>query len=670
MAWLLRAACALSIGWLSTTTAWGQFTPPVQVSSSTGTCSAPKAVVDIADNVLFSYLCGSDVYFSSTVLMPGIDVAVTSNPNETYFVDLVRTAGGVRVVFDQEALPGDATGDILTSSNSSGSFGSAINLTLTSDDDRTPRVSRGVFDDFSVTWSATPAGSPSQVYLRRNLPGANQLVGEGTNAHVADDFFGVTTVTYERGGETYYRNFEAGVLAPEALLGLPSGASVVALAGAEALHVLYLDGGSLYYANDEGGSLGAGELLSAGSFTGGFDLSARTGGTVAAVASVGGEVHLWQRAGGVFGATQVATLGAIEAIAPSVAQDSYGHAHIVYEEAGTIFYVNNVPVPTADFTATGTTGELLLEVAFQNTSSGVISSYLWDFGDGTTSTAANPTHIYDEVGTYTVSLTVEGPGGGATETKIGFVEALAPTNLITIPMLPVFAMQAVSHPVIATNTVAIQGFQVAIVYNSNRAPITNVSFAGTTTGSLNPEFVIVDLDPVGPGSELIVSVVLDIQEPFDGRTIDPGPNNLLCLLEYTVPFTTLGETVSLTLVNGIGDDDQSNNLFTTEGVSLLPYLVSGGYSLSVLPQTTFVRGDATLNGGIDVADAIFVLAYLFSGGANPMCPDSADANDTGAIDVGDAIFMLDFLFGGGSLPPYPFPVPGLDPTPDSLGPCI
>jgi gliding motility-associated-like protein len=41
---------------------------------------------------------------------------------------------------------------------------------------------------------------------------------------------------------------------------------------------------------------------------------------------------------------------------------------------------------------------------FKNTSLGGID-FLWDFGDGSTSTAVNPTHIFGNTGTYTVKLT-------------------------------------------------------------------------------------------------------------------------------------------------------------------------------------------------------------------------------------------------------------------------
>jgi PKD repeat protein len=86
------------------------------------------------------------------------------------------------------------------------------------------------------------------------------------------------------------------------------------------------------------------------------------------------------------------------------------------------------PPPTADFTGSPTSGCAALTVEFTDQSTGEIDSWSWDFGDGTTSTAQNPTHEYASAGSYTVSLTVTGPGGSDTETK---------TNYITVSTTPV-----------------------------------------------------------------------------------------------------------------------------------------------------------------------------------------------------------------------------------------
>lgn len=77
--------------------------------------------------------------------------------------------------------------------------------------------------------------------------------------------------------------------------------------------------------------------------------------------------------------------------------------------------------PTANFTASNTSGCAPLEVSFTQTATGDVSSYSWDFGDGANSSDANPVHSYNSPGNYTVSLTVTGPGGSDTETKTNFV---------------------------------------------------------------------------------------------------------------------------------------------------------------------------------------------------------------------------------------------------------
>src|SRR5207249_63651 len=75
-------------------------------------------------------------------------------------------------------------------------------------------------------------------------------------------------------------------------------------------------------------------------------------------------------------------------------------------------YINAqiVPVgPTAQFTGTPQSGNAPLTVQFTDQSSPGTSPIItrqWVFGDGGTSTATNPTHIYAAPGLYTVSLTV------------------------------------------------------------------------------------------------------------------------------------------------------------------------------------------------------------------------------------------------------------------------
>lgn len=61
-------------------------------------------------------------------------------------------------------------------------------------------------------------------------------------------------------------------------------------------------------------------------------------------------------------------------------------------------------------------------VTFSNFSVGG-DSYLWDFGNGTTSTEENPTYSYSADGTYTVKLTVLNTGGSSEISKTIIIDS-------------------------------------------------------------------------------------------------------------------------------------------------------------------------------------------------------------------------------------------------------
>ncbi len=74
----------------------------------------------------------------------------------------------------------------------------------------------------------------------------------------------------------------------------------------------------------------------------------------------------------------------------------------------------------------------------------------------------------------------------------------------------------------------------------------------------------------------------------------------------------------------------------------------------------FIRGDASGDAVVNIADAICALGYLFGppGAAckQPTCLDALDANDDEVIDIADPIRVLGYLFAGGPPPPFPGPV--------------
>ena len=110
--------------------------------------------------------------------------------------------------------------------------------------------------------------------------------------------------------------------------------------------------------------------------------------------------------------------------------------------------------------------------------------------------------------------------------------------------------------------------------------------------------------------------------------------------------------------------DDNGAVQLTDGIYILNFLFLGGAA-----PICGDAADADDNGSIQLTDGIFILNFLFLGGSDPTCDDAADADDSGAIQLTDGIFILNFLFLGGAPPPAPGLDCGEDPADpnDSLG---
>ena len=114
-------------------------------------------------------------------------------------------------------------------------------------------------------------------------------------------------------------------------------------------------------------------------------------------------------------------------------------------ETKTNYITVGYAAPIAAFTAAPLAGTAPLTVTFTDQSTGPITTWDWSFGDGGVSGARHPAHIYETAGTYTVTLTVTGPGGSDTETRPGYItvspSGFAPPTAVIDAITPDPAVQ-------------------------------------------------------------------------------------------------------------------------------------------------------------------------------------------------------------------------------------
>ena len=271
----------------------------------------------------------------------------------------------------------------------------------------------------------------------------------------------------------------------------------------------------------------------------------------------------------------------------------------------------NSLVPVADFSANNTTINQGEAVIFSDLSANNPTSWLWDFGDGNTSTVQNPTHTYSSAGVYTVQLIVTNSVGADTITKTDFItiNSLVPVaefsaNKTTINQgdAVIFSDQSANNPTSLEwdfgdgNTSTIQNpthtYSSAGVYTVQLIATNSVG-ADTITKT---DFITVNsLVPVAEFSANKTTINQGDAVIFsDQSTNNPtswewdfGDGNTSTVQNPNHTYATAGVyTVQLIVANSVGADTITKTDFITVN--------------SLVPVAEFSANKTTINQGSDI----------------------------------------------------------------------
>jgi len=220
--------------------------------------------------------------------------------------------------------------------------------------------------------------------------------------------------------------------------------------------------------------------------------------------------------------------------------------------------------PEASFSVNVTRGTVPLTVAFTDNSTGEITEWLWEFGDGAMILTRNATHTYTSTGTYTARLTVTGPGGNATAKRIITVNAVTEITFFT------------------ANTTA------------GPAPLA-VHFTDTSTG-----------EPTAWSWTFGDGNTSTDQNPTHTYT---APGNYTVSLEVNGGADTCTRPAYITVTPILlGDANEDGVVNQADTLRVLKQVVG----LAAKPATDterFTKTDVHRNGAIEVGDALYIAQY-------------------------------------------------------------
>ncbi len=265
-------------------------------------------------------------------------------------------------------------------------------------------------------------------------------------------------------------------------------------------------------------------------------------------------------------------------------------------------FVNYIPYPTPNFVASQTTACHGQDITFNNLSSPDAVNFIWDFGDGTTSTDTVPVHAYSTTGIYTVSLSAANSNGcDSTVIFTDYINVALPTAQFsafpTVAFCPPLLVNFTDLS--AVNIVSWQWF----FGDGSFSTLQNPAHVYTVPGVF--DVTLIATNAFGCTDTVLMPGIINLSGPTGTFTF--APDSAGCL-PFTVSFDAASSNAS-TYTWDFGDGNlgngqstvhvynQSGNFFPSlilQDANGCSFVIQGSGAISVSPLVVDAGNDVTI----------------------------------------------------------------------------
>ena len=308
------------------------------------------------------------------------------------------------------------------------------------------------------------------------------------------------------------------------------------------------------------------------------------------------------------------------------------------------------PVPSAAFTSSSTDclGD---STVFKDASTSTLSitSWLWNFGDGQTSTQQNPSHLYTASGTYSVTLTATNSGGCSSTSAIQTITI----NAAAIASFTYSSPACTGQPVVFTDaSTSTSGSIAKWIWNygdnSTDTLLTNATHTHTYTTAGAYTATLKVITSAGCASNLVSqSIVVNPLPVADFSMPD------VCLSDAYAQFTdesTIADNTqsSFTYLWNFGDTNAttSNPNTSTDENPKHKYSTVGNYTVTLTVTSKYGCVSATKSQLFTVNGAVPEASFTVLNAGSLCSSDNVEFDNSSTVDFGSItkiIFYYDYI---------------------------